>query len=91
MTDLRISRESSKLISSLDSDFRYIKFVKSSDSHYFAVICSQITDDELSTVLDGQCNPWIFDDVKKGIRSLRRLNKEICIYSGVFSLEQVIT
>jgi len=48
----RISQESSKLIQMLNPDIRYIKFFKNADSKlYSAVICSQITDEELSLVL----------------------------------------
>lgn len=83
----RISQESSKLIQTLDPDIRYIKFFKNPDSKlYSAVICSQITDDELSVVLTGKAQPWVFDDVEKAIRSIRRLNKNIQIYTGTLDL-----
>lgn len=79
---LRISQESAKLISSLDSNSRYILFKSMGDSNS-AVICSQISDNELSFVLSGNAQPWLFDDKNKAIRSIRRLNKDIQIYTGV--------
>lgn len=85
-TQLRISQESAKLISSLDPNSRYILFKSIGDSNS-AVICSQITDDELSTVLTGNAQIWLFDDIQKAIRSIRRLNKNIAIYTGVFHAE----
>jgi len=78
----RISGESAKLISSLDSNSRYILFKSTGDSHS-AFICSQISDNELAYVLSGNSQPWLFDDKNKAIRSIRRLNKDIQIYTGV--------
>ncbi|AXH78058.1 MAG: hypothetical protein [Inoviridae sp.] len=86
MTNLRISQESSKLIQSLDEHARYIKFIPLGDS-YSAVICSQITDEYLSTVLSGNAQIWLFSDIEKAIRSIRRLHKNISIYTGVFHAE----
>lgn len=80
----RISGESANLIKSLDKDSRYIKFSKlDNSSNFVAVICSSITDEELSTVLTGKCSAWIFDDIDKALRSVRRLNKAVPVYSGV--------
>lgn len=82
--ETRISRESSRLISSLDADLRYIKFVKFSDV-YKAVICSQVSDEELSDIFTGDNQYWLFDDRAKAVRSIRRLNKTVQIYQGSFS------
>lgn len=82
----RISKESARLIESLDSSTRYIKFSRL-ESAYSAVICSQVTDQELSSVLSGGAQLWLFDDIDKAVRSIRRLNKNIQIYTGVFSSE----
>lgn len=80
---LRISQESAKLISSLDSNSRYILFKSTGDSHS-AVICSQISDNELAYVLSGNSQPWLFNDRNKAIRSIRRLNKDVQIYTGSY-------
>jgi len=80
-TDNRISRESSRLISSLSPDTRYIKFVQC-EACFTAVICSQITDEELSQIFSGENNLWTFDDRAKAVRSIRRLNKDIQIFQG---------
>jgi len=80
--DNRISRESSRLIASLSPDTRYIKFVESGGS-FTAVICSQITDEELSQIFSGENNVWTFGDRAKAVRSIRRLNKDIQIYQGI--------
>jgi len=88
MTELietRISRESARLISSLDADSRYIKFVKCSASSYEAIICSQVSDSELSHIFSGNNKYWIFQDCSKAVRSIRRLNKTVQIYQGSFS------
>lgn len=88
MTELietRISRESARLISSLDADLRYIKFVKWSDTCYTAVICSQVSDEELSDIFAGDDKSWTFQDRSKAVRSIRRLNKTVQIYQGSFS------
>lgn len=83
----RICGESSKLISSLDPDTRYIKFVKWSDTTFTAVICSQIDDTELSDVFTGDFELWAFDDISKAVRSLRRLNKDVQIYTRTHEIE----
>lgn len=80
----RISKESARLIESLDPSARYIKFTRL-ESSYSAVICSQVTDQELSSVLTGGAQLWLFDDIDKAVRSIRRLNKNVQIYTGVFS------
>lgn len=85
--EMRISRDSSKLIQSLDPDTRYIKFFNADSKLYSAVICSQVTDQELSVILTGKAQSWAFDDVEKAIRSIRRLNKDIQIYTGTFDLD----
>lgn len=85
MIDNRISRESSRLISSLSPDTRYIRFVELK-SCFAAVICSQITDEELSQIFSGENNLWTFEDRAKAVRSIRRLNKDIQIYQGIVTL-----
>lgn len=85
MTDNRISRESSRLIASLSPDTRYIKFVEW-EGCFTAVICSQITDEELSQIFSGENNFWTFEDRAKAVRSIRRLNKDIQIYQGIVTL-----
>ena len=79
----RISQQSARLIESLDPSSRYIKFLQSQCA-YSAVICSQVTDQELSSVLSGGAQLWLFDDIDKAVRSIRRLNKNVQIYTGVF-------
>jgi len=81
-----ISGESSKLISSLDADSRYIYF-KTSEKGSFAVICSQIDDKELAAVQTATGDLWLFDDKQKAIRSIRRLNKDVQIYTGSYDIE----
>lgn len=80
--DNRISRESSRLIASLSPDTRYIKFVEY-EGCFTAVICSQITDEELSQIFSGENNLWTFEDRSKAVRSIRRLNKDIQIFQGM--------
>lgn len=91
MTDSRISRDSSRLISSLDSDSRYIKFVKSANDSFAAVICSQVTDEPLSDILAGDDKEWTFSDRSKAVRSIRRLNKNIQIYQGTISFDHLFS
>lgn len=80
----RISRESSRLLSSLNPDSRYILFSEYKGM-YIAQICSQITDESLAVVLTGE-GYWTFTDKEKAIRSIRRLNKDIQIYTGQFEI-----
>ncbi len=84
MIDNRISRESSRLIASLSPDTRYIKFIQW-EGCFTAVICSQVTDEELSDIFAGDDRFWTFEDRAKAVRSIRRLNKDIQIYQGSFT------
>lgn len=82
MIDARISRESSRLIASLDADTRYILF-EQYEHCYCAAICSQVSDKTLAHVESGN-GIWTFDDKEKAIRSIRRLNKDVQIYTGSY-------
>jgi hypothetical protein len=53
------------------------------------VICSQITDEELSQIFSGENNLWTFEDRSKAVRSIRRLNKDIQIFQGAFSFKNL--
>jgi hypothetical protein len=83
MTDTRISRESARLVQSLDADTRYIIFEMLETGDFRAVICSQVSDKHLSEIMAGKSEVWRFSDREKAIRSLRRLNANVQIYSGV--------
>lgn len=71
----RISKVSADLITSLDSDARYVLLKPDS-----AFICSQVSDEIISSITDGSGQLWRFDDIKKAIRSIRRLNENVQIY-----------
>ena len=83
MTDTRISRESARLVQSLDADTRYIVFETLENGDFKAVICSQVSDKPLAEIMAGMGEIWRFSDREKAIRSLKRLNSEIQIYAGV--------
>lgn len=83
MSDSRITRESSRLIQSLDSSARYILFERVDEGKFAAAICSQVSDKVLCYVGSGD-GTWTFDDKDLAVRSLRRLNKDVQIYTGHF-------
>lgn len=83
--DNRICRSSSRLISSLDQDSRYIKFHTFDNEIFTAIVCSSLNDEELSDIYAGDDKFWKFTDRQNALRSIRRLNKNVPVYMGTSS------